>query len=210
VKDNLVTAEQYAVAQANGAITTAEGFTTTIGKTLTTDINAVAFQASQALTGAEATLGGEITTAEQTAATATKALTTTVTTDIGAVTGDIGTEIGQALGGVYDDITGAAQAVSGDLSSIEGLLAGAITASIAGVLARVVALEKCSVSACEGGNNNFGDLLKAALGFAEFAGVGAFLAQLIDNPAGAEAQYAGLIQGAWNDGQHGLDALLSL
>lgn len=210
VADNLTTAEQYAVAKANGAISTAEDFTTTIGKTLTTDINAVASDASKALTTAVSGVEGDITAAKTAVEGQVTSLAGTVTTDITTVTGDITTDIGKALGGVYDDILNGAGAYTGDLSGIVGLIAGAITVPLAAVAARVAKLEECSVGVCEGSPNNFSSLLKDALGFVEFAGVGGFLAEVINNPATAEQKYADVIGGAFNGGQKALQDLLSL
>lgn len=178
--------------------------------TLEAEINAAARTAAQDLAGAERTIGTEITGAEAQARTALQQA-------VGALTGEIGTaeralegQIGQAVGTLTGDIAGQAQAFTGDLSHLQAVLQAAIAASIAGVIARVAKLEECSVGVCSDSPNNFGNLLKDALGLADLAGVGVFLAEVIDHPATAETAYKDTIEGLYSTGRSAFDTLLSL
>jgi hypothetical protein len=210
VAKNLTDAETYAKAQATNVYQEVEGDLTSTAKTLQTGINAAQNEAISAITVA----GQDLTTAEQVAATdagnAVSSAESFATQAAGAAATTAEQALSGALGGIYTDLTGQALAVNGDLSTVEGLIAGAILTSVGAVAARVAKLEECSVGVCDDSPNNFGSLLNAALGLAEFAGVGVFLAKLISDPAGAEAQYSDLIGGLFSSGQSAFDALLSL
>jgi hypothetical protein len=52
--------------------------------------------------------------------------------------------------------------------------------------------------------------LQDALGLVELAGIGTALQQMINDPAAAEAAYAGLLQGVYTQGRGDLNLLLSL
>ena len=188
VAQDLTAAEQYAKQQVADGV---QAVTNQLAST------AASLQASISAAAAAATAGIQhaVETAQQDA-------TAALGTAEGAVAG--------ALGDIYTDLTGKALAYNGDLASIAGSLGLALAGSIAGVVARVATLEKCSVGVCETSPNNFGKLLKDALGIAEFAGVGGFLTELIDNPKAAEQKYADVIAGTVTTGQHAFDALLSL
>lgn len=125
---------------------------------------------------------------------------------VGHVEGDIT----HAIDGVYDDLARVASGEVADARSIAAVVAAVAALPIAGILARVAKLERCSVGVCEDSPNNFSNLLNDALGLASFIGVGAFLAQVINDPAAAEQAYAGAIQGVYTAGQSALDDLLSL
>lgn len=207
---DLITAETYANAKANQVATTDAADLAAARLALTTAIGGVqsadqaALQAAQQAAAAALTAQGQILTgeiasvqsADQAALDAAKAAAAAALTAQGqTLTGEIA-----AQGATF----------SGDLTSLQTVLTGLIATSIAPVLARVVSLEKCAVGVCESSPNNFGSLLKDALGLAEFAGLGAFLATIVNDPAGAEHQYAGVVQGAVNAGHSAFDALLSL
>lgn len=66
---------------------------------------------------------------------------------------------------------------------------------VAGAVAAVASeFESCAVTSCDG-PNNLSNLLKGILGFASLAEVGVFLEKVINDPAAAEAQYAGVFSG---------------
>jgi hypothetical protein len=155
-------------------------------------------------------LGASIAAASAAATAGVAGAIQTAQQDANTALGSAEQALGGALAGVYGDLVGKAQAFNGDLSGIEGLLAGAITASIAGVAARVATLEECSVGVCATSRNPFSSLLKDALGLTELAGVGAFLTQVINDPAAAIRQDASIISGAVSGGEHLLDQLLAL
>lgn len=210
VAKNLTDAETYARAQANSIYQEVEGDLTSTAKTLQTGITAAQQEAISAITVA----GQDLTTAEQVAATdagnAVSSAESFAATAAGAAATTAEQALSGALGGIYTDLTGQALAVNGDLSTVEGLIAGAILTSVGAVAARVAKLEECSVGVCDDSPNNFGSLLNAALGLAEFAGAGLFLAKLISDPAGSEAAYSDVIYGLLNRGQQTFDALLTL
>lgn len=188
VAQDLTAAEQYAQQQVAQGVSQVTGQLTATAQQLTQAIN----------TGAAAAQAG-------------------IASDLQAAQQDANTALGQAeqtvagaLGGIYTDITGRALAYNGDLTQVAGAVGLAITGAIAGVVARVGKLEKCSVGVCDDSPNNFSNLLKDALGVASVAGVGGFLAELIDNPAQAEQKYATAIAGTITGGQHAFDLLLSL
>ena len=188
VAADLTQAEQYAQAQVAAGVQSVTDELNSTAKALSASIAAAA-------AAAQAGIAGAIQTAQADANTA-----------LGKAEG----VIEGALGGIYTDLTGKAIALNGDLSAIEGLLAGAITGAIAGVAARVAHLEECSVGVCKDSPNNFGNLLHDALGLASVAGVGVFLAELIEHPKAAEQKYADVVGGLFDTGQSALDALLSL
>lgn len=96
----------------------------------------------------------------------------------------------------------AAMGVSG-LLALQNVLSDAISATRE--------FESCGVTNCPTpGKNDLTGLLKTILGLAEFAGVGAFLAELIDNPAAAANAYSGVIAGTYSAGHQALDQLLAL
>lgn len=210
VAKNLTAAEGFATAAANTIYREVEGDLSSTAKTLQQGITAASTEAQTAIT----TAGQDLTKAEDFTTTKVgQAVTTTeqfASNAAGAAASTAEQALEGALGGIYTDLTGKALAVNGDLSTVEGLIAGAILTAVGSVAARVAKIEECYVGNCDDAPFNFSSLLKAALGFAEFAGVGAFLAQLVDNPAGAEQAYAGLVGGAFNAGQVGLEDLLRL
>lgn len=177
---------------------------------LEAEINAAARTAAQDLAGAERTIGTEITGAEAQAKTALQQAVGALTGEITGAERELEGQIGQAVGTLTGDITGQAQAFTGDLSHLQTVLQAAIAASMAGVIARVAKLEECSVGVCSDSPNNFGSLLKDALGLADLAGVGVFLAEVIDHPATAETAYKDTIEGLYSTGRSAFDTLLSL
>lgn len=210
VANNLTKAEDYAKAQATTVYQEVEGDLTQTTKTLTAGITTAVGLAQTGIADAAADLS-----------TAEKFTTGAVNTGVsdaeqfasqaaGAAASTAGGALQDAFGGLYTDLTGQALAVNGDLSTVEGLIAGAILTSVGAIAARVAKLEECSVGVCDDSPNNFGSLLKDALGFVEFAGVGAFLAQLISDPTGAANEYGGAVQGFIDLGEKGLHDLLSL
>lgn len=90
-----------------------------------------------------------------------------------------------------------APTIPGDILGLPALVAG-LGITIAGVQAAVQSLayeqENCNVTSCEG-PNNLSSLLQTLLGGVDLATIAAFLAYIIDNPAAAEAQYAGVFAG---------------
>lgn len=205
----IAAAREYAAGQAADALKTATDEISTAKDALSKGIAAADTLAQTAINNAAA----DLTAAEQYAAgQASSAESAAVTAGTAAASQALGTAVGtlqDALGGVYTDLTGKAIAAGGDLSTIEGLLAGAITGAVAAVATRVTSLERCAVTTCDGPNQLSG-LLQGLLGLAEFAGVGAFLAELIDNPEKAVGEYAGAIEGTYSAGQSALQALLSI
>lgn len=66
---------------------------------------------------------------------------------------------------------------------------------VAGAVAAIASeFESCAVTSCDG-PNNLSSLLKGILGFASLAELGVFLDKVISDPAGAEAEYAGVFSG---------------
>jgi hypothetical protein len=107
-----------------------------------------------------------------------------------------------AIGAIHiPDITG----VEAGLAALTGTVAG-IAAAVAAVTTEV---ETCAVTTCDGPNNLQG-LLNGILGLSGLVAFGEFLQQVINDPAGAEAEYAGIFQGLVGTGTDALDALLSL
>lgn len=151
------------------------------------------------VTGQAIAFGGDITSVEGQLAGA-----------INGVAATAAAELGQAITDVANDIAGVERTFTGDIDTATGGLAAAILAAIGAVATRVTKLEECSVGVCDDSPNNFTSLLNDALGLASVVGVGAFLAQIINSPAQAEADYAGLIQGAYSTGQDLFQELLSL
>lgn len=210
VQQNLASAEDYARSQAQQAIQTAEQFAqgqataavSTAEAALTPEITA----AQTAANAAAAAAAGAATTASQAATTAAGAVAAEGAVAAGAAAG----AITSVLGDVYTDITGQSIAAGGDLTSVEGLLAGAILTAVGAVAVRVAKLEACSVGICPDSPNNFSSLLNDVLGLAEFAGIGAFLAQIISDPYGAEQTYASAVQDVYSVGQSAFQTVLSL
>lgn len=73
-------------------------------------------------------------------------------------------------------------------------LVGTVATVGAAVAAITTEFESCAVTSCDGPNNLSG-LLKGILGFASLAEIGVFLDKVINDPAGAEAEYAGVFSG---------------
>lgn len=166
-----------------------------VANTVAGQVAGVANQAAAAEAGLQTQIGQAVAGAQQDANNALDAAEAAV---------------GGALGKIYTDVTGQALAYNGDLSSIAGTLGIALAGALAGVTARVAKLEQCSVGVCDDSPNNFSNLLQAALGVADMAAVFTFLSQLVSDPAGAEQQYAGLIQGLYTQGHDLFDQLLNL
>lgn len=188
VGTDLTAAEQYAQAQVATGLQDISGVLNHTATTVTGAIGAAAAGVAAGISGV----------ADQAQQDATQALDRA------------DAALGQALDGIYSDLTGKALAWNGDIASVEGLLAGAITAAVAGVAARVATLERCSVGVCENSPNNFGNLLKDALGIASAAEVFALLARMVKDPAGAEQEYAADVDWAYHKGLGAFDLLLSL
>lgn len=162
-------------------------------------LNHTAVQVGGAIGAAAAGVAGQITGAVTQAQTdATTALDTAEAA------------VGKALGDIYTDVTGQALAANGDLASIAGSLGLALAGSIAGVVARVAKLEKCSVGVCDDSPNNFSSLLKDALGVTEAAGAFAYLEQAVTDPAGTATTTSRLIRPVVDDSVKLLDTLLGL
>lgn len=210
VANNLVAAENYAKAQATQVYNEVEGDLSSTAKTLQQGISTAESAAASAASAAAA----DLVTAENFATTQASSALSTAETYAGQAAGAAANTAEQALegalGGIYTDLTGKALAVNGDLSTAEGLIAGAILSSVGAVAARVSKLEECSVGVCDDSPNNFSNLLNDALGLASLAGVGVFLAELINDPAGAEAKYSDVIGGMFGAGQSLFDSILSL
>lgn len=79
-----------------------------------------------------------------------------------------------------------------------GAAPAALVGTVAGIAGAVAAVasefESCAVTSCDG-PNNLGNLLKGILGFASLAELGVFLSKVINDPAAAEAEYAGIFTG---------------
>lgn len=97
---------------------------------------------------------------------------------------------------------------TGDIAKLLALVGGI---SVAGVLARVATIEGCYVRTCEPSSpQNLLNLLKGLGLLAEFAGVGAFLTEVVDDPAAAAQDYGGVIQGIFSEGQSVFEDVLNL
>jgi hypothetical protein len=79
-------------------------------------------------------------------------------------------------------------------AGIDYVTPAALAAVGAAVAAITTEFEQCAVRTCAG-QNNFTSLLKDALGFASLAEIGVFLAKLINDPVGAEAEYGAVFAG---------------
>lgn len=119
-------------------------------------------------------------------------------------------DVARAFDDVYGDLARVASGEVADAKSIAGVVAAVAALPIASILSRVAHLERCSVGVCDDSPNNFSNLLRDALGLASFVGVGAFLAQVVNDPAAAASDYGGAIQGIYGAGQSALDDLLNL
>jgi F0F1-type ATP synthase membrane subunit b/b' len=226
--DALRTAQADATAALNTArdlINTAKAEAENMAKA---DVNAARTALQAAIEATNDTVGrltstvaSDLTAAEQYArnqvATGVQQVTDTLHGAIAGVEQDIAGALGTAegaiagaLGDIYTDVTGQSLAYNGDLTKVAGAVGLAITGAIAGVVARVAHLEKCSVGVCEDSPNNFSNLLKDALGIGAVLGVGGFLKEAIDRPVEAEQKYAGVFATGVQDAQHAFDLLLSL
>lgn len=97
----------------------------------------------------------------------------------------------------------------GPITAEVGALAGTVAGVATGVAAITAEFGECAVTTCDGPNNLQG-LLQNVLGLVDVATIGAFLAAVINDPAGAEAQYSGLIQSTFSTAQSTVDSLLAL
>lgn len=179
---------------------TVSDLTTTVGSDLTTAETYARGQVADGLNdvvdvlnGTATVVGGAIAAAATGVATGIQSVVTDAQNDASAALSSANQALGQALAGVTSDISNQAIAFNGDIGSMEGLLAGAITGAIGAVVARVAKIEECYVGNCADSQFPFSTLLKDALGLAEVAGAGLFLEKLVDDPAGAEQEYAGAI-----------------
>jgi len=210
VADNLTAAENFAKAQANTVYNEVEGDLSTTAKALSTEASAAESLAQTAIN----TAASDLTTAENYAASQASAAASAgrgAAAAAGAAAASTAEQaLEGALGGIYTDLTGKALAVNGDLTTAEGLIAGAILTAIGSVAARVSKLEECSVGVCSDSPNNFGNLLQDALGLATFAGLGGFLAYAIQHPAAAENQYADAIGALFSTGENAFQDILNL
>jgi hypothetical protein len=165
-------------------------------------------------------LTGDVSSLEQQIGSAVAAVASTAAAHIAAVESELTGEIAQVGSTAADDVAALGRTLGGDIAAVPGLIAGdltgleavlgaAITTAVAAVAVRVATLERCAVTTCSGPNEISG-LLNTLLGVGEFAAVFAFLAQIIRDPAGAEADYAGVIGGLFGTGQTLVDSLLSL
>lgn len=203
------------------AIDATNGTVTRLTSTVTTDFNAAETFAQQQVAAGVATVTGELQSTAQTLqaaiGSATAAAQAGITGAIGQAQTDATTAlgaaesaVGKALGDIYQDVTGQALAANGDLASIAGSLGLALAGSIAGVVARVAKLEKCSVGVCDDSPNNFTSLLKDAFGIAETAGAFAYLEQAVTDPAGTATTTSRLLKPVADDSVKLLDTLLGL
>lgn len=137
-------------------------------------------------------------------------LRTYVDSKVADLTRDVDHAEAVASGAVADvgQLAGRVDVNSLDLAKLLALVGGI---SVAGVVARVAAIEECYVRTCEPNSpNNLLNLLKGLGLLAEFAGVGTFLEQVISDPAGATDDYADAIGGVYYTGRSALDDLLNL
>jgi hypothetical protein len=162
------------------------------------------------LSGVAVTVGGVIGAAASGVASDISGVAAQAQADATAALNTASSALDSALGDIYTDLTGRSLAYNGDLTQVAGAVGLAITGAIAGVATRVTHLEECSVGVCNDSPNNFGNLLKDALGFTELAGVGLFLTKAIDDPAGIIPGIATDVESWRAEGQTALDALLSL
>ena len=207
---DLTAAEQYANQQVATGVGTVTRELTAAKTALSAAIETASSTAATDLAAAKATLGTAITSVSSTAHTEFQNALTTARHDASTALSSADAAIGGALDNIYQDVTGKALAWNGDLTQVSGMVGTAITAAIAGVAARVATLEECSVGVCEHSPNNFGSLLKTALGLTELAGAGAFLTEIIEQPATAEQQAAGIFTGAISTGTKLFNDLLAL
>lgn len=210
VAQNLDTAEQYAKAQASSVYNQVESDLAGAEATLGAGITA----AQKAASAAAQAAASDLTTAEQFATSQVASGVATAEQFASTAAAGAATDAEQALegafGGLYQDLTGQSLANEGDLSATLGLVAGAILTAVGSVAARVAAIEECYVGVCSTNPNNFTNLLQDALGLISGVSVFAFLAELVQDPAGAEAKYADVIGGTFTAGQSLFDSLLSL
>jgi hypothetical protein len=192
-----------------GVASTAASDLAAAENTISGEISTVAQTAAADLSSTASTLTSEITSTGQSAAQALAGAESSLESDISTTAGTLSGDIATSAGQLYGDITSEAQTFAGDLTSLQGVLTAAIAAAVAGVVARVAELEECAVTTCDGPNNLSG-LLNTLLNVGEFAAVFAFLSQIVSDPAGAEAQYSGLIGGLYGEGHDLFDQLLSL
>jgi hypothetical protein len=122
----------------------------------------------------------------------------------------VGDDVNDALDGIRANLANAllGRAVA---TTSEGLLALAVAAPILAVAARVTSIERCDPVCTNPVSPNYLNKLLKDLGLlAELTGIGAFLTEVINNPAAAANAYSTLIAGTEQAGQTALDALLSL
>jgi hypothetical protein len=222
----------YVDGQVASTARTAADATTSLSKSLGSAISGVATDAAQDLSAAEKTLTTEIDTVGATAASdladTAKSLSSSITSvadadakavsqaeqdasnEVTGLSNAVTGEIASTASGLSNTITSSAQAVEGDLTNLKVVLSAAIASAVGAVAIRVAKLEECSVGVCDDSPNNFSNLLQDALGVAEFAGVFAFLSEIVKDPSGAESDYSGLIQGLYGTGHDLFDSLLSL
>ena len=79
--------------------------------------------------------------------------------------------------------------------TVQDITTGAIAGVGTAVAVIAAEIESCMVRTCAG-NNNLQNLLGDILGLASLAEIGAFLAEIISDPAAAEAKYAGVFSAA--------------
>ncbi|HEY1716209.1 MAG TPA: hypothetical protein VGG07_25150 [Solirubrobacteraceae bacterium] len=180
--DNLIKAQDYA----DTVQGTAEHYTRT-------QVDAAARALTGSLGAVEAYLEGLISTRPGATGATGKAGTTGATGAAGTTgaTGAAGTSAG--TGTLAGDIAIPTGAAVPDVS-IEDIVAGTAVVSIGAAVAVIAReFEECAVTSCAG-NNNFGNLLNAALGLISLADLAVFLNAVISNPATAVTTYKDQIQ----------------
>lgn len=188
VAQDLTAAEQYAQQQVTAGVAQVTG-----------QLQATAGQLQAAITAAAAAAQAGITGAIDQAQ-----------HDANTALGSAETAVAGALGKIYTDVTGQALSWNGDLSRTGDMVGLAIAGALAGVVSRVAKLEKCSVGVCEDSPNNFGSLLKTALGLAEAGGAFAYLEQAVTDPAGIGQKTAAGLAPVADESVKLLDTLLNL
>ncbi len=98
-------------------------------------------------------------------------------------------------------------------ASLEHAVGIALPAEIAGVRTAVKAItsefERCAVTKCAG-PNQFSKLLQDALGIASAVDIGQFIAEAVQHPATAAADFAAQVQGVENLATEAFDTLVHL
>lgn len=187
-----------------------------VGADLTTAEKYARAQAAEALGEANAAMhtavnkvAATVTTLEGTVATGIAKDAELAATDAAGALKEAVDTVGGALAGVTSDITKEAAAFGGDLTSTEGMVAGAITGAIAAVATRVASLEKCAVTTCDG-PNQLGGLLEDLWQAGSLVAFGAFVGEAVEHPRQTGETFAADAHTLYAGAESLMDALTSV